>query len=359
MTDANDVVNPTSVGGLLAEEWTINPYASLPSFLEMILIEQATNSTQNLVASAMDAVEEKVSQHLLLTSHSDIEPPAQGRGSLQRLYSVARDYTTRTQFFFLYLLRKYKYELVGLLIYSLERQRLYSSSCATVSESLYGTKRVKLENGGKLTDLTDQDKTRVALLRSLIPYIQIKLDRMPMNKWGRILYIIARSVLRLANLGCRWRFLVGQSIFYDLPCLLLGHVVRRVAQSDLPSDANDNSSSGGLLSSNNNKRSMLYFVSASILVSWMTQIRAEWDNYKRQQHCRDASIVPPPPPWPSRGQSHDHCPICRKQRVLPTASTSGFVYCFQCILPHVQRHGTCPVTGVACPEERLVRLYEQ
>jgi peroxin-12 len=55
----------------------------------------------------------------------------------------------------------------------------------------------------------------------------------------------------------------------------------------------------------------------------------------------------------------DQCPLCHaRPRVQPAASSSGFVFCYKCILSYVRRHATCPVTKQPCSESRIVRLYE-
>ena len=53
------------------------------------------------------------------------------------------------------------------------------------------------------------------------------------------------------------------------------------------------------------------------------------------------------------------CLICMGQRVNPTAATSGFVFCYRCILLHVRAEGKCPVSGVKCKEEEITRLFEE
>jgi hypothetical protein len=70
--------------------------------------------------------------------------------------------------------------------------------------------------------------------------------------------------------------------------------------------------------------------------------------------------TPPPPSSgiPKHALPAHLCPLCRQPRVNPTASTSGFVFCYKCILQYVQTHGACPVTGRQCKEEQLLRLYE-
>ena len=52
------------------------------------------------------------------------------------------------------------------------------------------------------------------------------------------------------------------------------------------------------------------------------------------------------------------CPLCRRARVAPCASTSGHVFCYACLLSHVRVHGTCPVTGLACAAGQIRKLYE-
>ena len=60
--------------------------------------------------------------------------------------------------------------------------------------------------------------------------------------------------------------------------------------------------------------------------------------------------------------SKDLCPLCRRKRLHPVAiSSSGYVYCFHCIVTHIRTHGKyCPLTGLPCSEESssLIRLYE-
>lgn len=53
------------------------------------------------------------------------------------------------------------------------------------------------------------------------------------------------------------------------------------------------------------------------------------------------------------------CPICHRTRVNPAASTSGYVFCYRCIVMHIRTNGeTCPLTGMHCPESRVIRLFE-
>ena len=87
----------------------------------------------------------------------------------------------------------------------------------------------------------------------------------------------------------------------------------------------------------------------------------------RDGGLRERARLPiPPPPMPpcvlngadARLDKHS-CPICREPRINPTAATSGYVFCYKCLISHLRRQGEfCPVTGMPCPEDRVFRLYE-
>lgn len=81
--------------------------------------------------------------------------------------------------------------------------------------------------------------------------------------------------------------------------------------------------------------------------------------------------IPVPPPFPpavlpsfAEGNNDGlddkwRCPLCREPRINPAASTSGYVFCYRCLMLHLRNVGEhCPVTGRECPTSRVVRIYE-
>jgi peroxin-12 len=76
----------------------------------------------------------------------------------------------------------------------------------------------------------------------------------------------------------------------------------------------------------------------------------------------------PPPPFPrpckvGKGglippKDTSLCPMCRRVRKNSVAASSGYVYCYTCLLPHVREHKKCPVTLLRCTESDIIRLYE-
>lgn len=90
------------------------------------------------------------------------------------------------------------------------------------------------------------------------------------------------------------------------------------------------------------------------------------DETHRQRSSIATKLPIPPPPLPPNligdiDPSVDKwsCPICKETRINPTAATSGYVYCYKCIVSHIRNVGEyCPLTGMPCPERRVVRLFE-
>ena len=51
------------------------------------------------------------------------------------------------------------------------------------------------------------------------------------------------------------------------------------------------------------------------------------------------------------------CPICRNKCIDPTVSPGGFVYCYLCIVQELNNNTICPVSGLYCDANQLIRLY--
>ncbi|XP_014488016.1 PREDICTED: peroxisome assembly protein 12 [Dinoponera quadriceps] len=68
---------------------------------------------------------------------------------------------------------------------------------------------------------------------------------------------------------------------------------------------------------------------------------------------------PPPPNVPETALRYKGtCPLCHMpQRVHTVLMVSGFVFCYQCILPEIRENKRCPVTHYPATEDDLVRLY--
>jgi len=94
--------------------------------------------------------------------------------------------------------------------------------------------------------------------------------------------------------------------------------------------------------------------------------RNEGETNTEGESRRQPQLPIPPPPLPPNVMNEDDeiidkwsCPICKEPRINPTASTSGYVFCYKCLVTHLRQKGDyCPVTGMPCQENKVVRLYE-
>ena len=88
---------------------------------------------------------------------------------------------------------------------------------------------------------------------------------------------------------------------------------------------------------------------------------------RRNNNNNNKSAVPPPPPPPlleefkNKTIHPNTCPICdQKPLINPSVSTSGHVFCYKCLVLKVRDNGgRCPLTGMACEEEQVVRVFER
>jgi peroxin-12 len=434
-----DVINPAipaTTGALLAEEWTINPLATLPSFLEMFMMDEAAQSARKSLDAGMGMLQQRlqaqsaaaVAQNRHLQQQQQQQQQS-SKFSLPFLLALLKQSSAQFGLRVAKLLQKFGPEISCLVLYFLERHCLRSDACATISESLYGGRQAKLAQATKdrqrnLLPLTDRDKTRLALLVALGPYLRHRLllwykklkqqqsqpeqqtaSRSNLLQKLEKLFVWVYPFLHVSmsslDLAYQWRYLLGHSVFFHPYAHYLGLVVRRVTEEDTTSSQGSSSaastpaaasipaSSRASLPKNSPsvwRKGAILALSSAVVLSWVSHFRAEYQRQRQeqmllqqqqqqqQQHSEqnhestighnntiqnNLNIPPPPSSGIANHALPPHlCPLCRQPRVHPTASTSGFVFCYKCLLQHVQSTGKCPVTGRDCREAQLLRLYE-
>ena len=61
---------------------------------------------------------------------------------------------------------------------------------------------------------------------------------------------------------------------------------------------------------------------------------------------------------PSDKLSSKVCAICKETRKNPVATSSGYVFCYLCIVPIIRDKKHCPISHLPCSEQDLVRIYD-
>jgi hypothetical protein len=400
---------PESVGALLAEEWTIDPHSTLPSFLEMLMMEEAQRSAWHTLKSIMSYLQDRLDLWSQQSLSSGGEPSFGGR-----LYAILRA-PHALRFISEKILAPYGPEIRFFLVYLLERKSLLSSSSATIAEVLHGGRRVKLcstptthhadesnEQGSarqaKLLPMNRQDGIRLAMLVALGRYLMERGDwlhrklsddhRFPglslrLQKMFKFLYPFLFSTAKGLNLLQKWRYLLGESVFFDSYSRWLNLVVRRVVADDSlaaieVSTTSDSTSAPkapdvprifwqSTLGSPRTKKIALGLLTSAVGVSWIARLQLRRQQLRlRRQLIDDPKGAPSPQKaLPRHGDRSGevscpptHCPLCQKPRINATASTSGYVFCLACLTMALRSSAVCPITGKDCPESKITRLFE-
>mmetsp|Transcript_8960 Transcript_8960/g.10388 ORF Transcript_8960/g.10388 Transcript_8960/m.10388 type:complete len:445 (+) Transcript_8960:177-1511(+) len=218
------------------------------------------------------------------------------------------------------------------------------------------------------------------------------------------------------HVAYNFAFLIGKSMYYNPSLRILRQVVRRTTLADMNTNnkittttksTNLGAGSKNIAQSKTTINNQLTtsagaVLSVALLAGWIGQLKHEIRRRRRRQFVIEDSImyrnsnntttttttaggtnvvssthnditqgnvndsdvlVIPPPLQPIANNSHlsDRfmCPLCKQDRVNPVASTSGYVFCYRCIVMHIREHGQrCPVTGIYCNESQLTRIYE-
>lgn len=390
----------TQVNSLI-EECTIDPKSPLPSFLEMNLVEAATSAANKALSESVDAFFAYMSN----LGGPNILDSSNNKWDGKRMCRILSQLMMR--------FGPYRAEICCLLTYTIERQFFCSAKDAAVSESLYGLKRSKVLGGkeGRLGSMKKADKIRSALVFALGPYMRRKLDgyyererdrelsqeritsaegsnSVGRRKSGRHIFVYLYPFLRMTHEGSqlayRCTYLIGRSVYYTPYFHALGLILRRNAQEDVIEEPKSNE-----IKTRNNMNhhdlgkirnvafiTFLFALAAGWIAGlqrevrrrrrlWITQQLSEAKNTLLQSSSTSSEYPPPlPPPIVDDVQTqipsdYSLCPICSQKRVNPVAATSGFVFCYRCLVKHIREKGSfCPLTKIPIKEGQEIRLYE-
>lgn len=374
----------------------INPSSTLPSFFEMKLVEATTQSGKKSLLAVLDALVAQLRVRLSSSRHGTIK---------HSIYSVLHK-----------ILNGYKDEIQAMITFTIEHQIIHSKACATASESIYGLKRSRVQNGN-ISEMNEADRTRVALLLTVGPYLKKRMDEwyeryshesletfdstggVVLDRIGKLrtfvllVYPWFRLSCNSVDLAYKFVYLIGKTVHYSPSLHALGMVIRRITSSELSyPDANmptDRINPNGKDSSSTiikMKRLAAFSLASTLAVGWVGKLLKEIRKRRREEIARSLHqpqnftsshdhhpveerkglSIPPPVSPPSLNQSKisipmdkKRCPICHEPRINPVASSSGYVFCYKCIVLYMKEHGNrCPITGSTCTTSQLVRLYE-
>ncbi len=401
-SSSSPLINP------LLEESTINPSSTLPSYLEMKMLQATVESSRQALNTAIDALSQNMT--MLVNSNSTTHQDA---ALLLRLkYKILKIISI--------ILRKYPLEIQLLLKYSIERKALMSSSNSTLSEAMFGFRRSKVSHSQMLKALGKNDMIKTALLLSFGSYIDERLrryyqklrdsfiddggDNMSMTpreeiSIGKImkktfvyLYPFLHMTKEGLNIAYNFMYMINKSPYYSPTLHALGQIIRRTnmldnnARKQEPKHIIGQQNNSTTIQRIMNKAAgpVSFSLFSLFCIGWIGQFRRELRNRRRrlivgglennnlsrrnENYEYEKNKISVPPPVPSKRVEQNElnlsrnpalCPLCSEKRVNPTATCSGFVFCFRCISLFLRKNNhKCPITGMKCRESQLVRIYE-
>lgn len=173
----------------------------------------------------------------------------------------------------------------------------------------------------------------------------------------------AELVLDLSRVAYQFLYLTKQSQYHDTIFALLHMRLEKSRVVDAVASGGDVKTSGPGISS-------MHIIMAIIISLRVTEyVHNYTQSPEHQSQSLSARLAEPvklpsaparPPPAQgclSPPRDHSLCALCSEKRRDPCACSSGYVFCYLCILQYVREHGRCPITAMPCKEEEIIKLY--
>ena len=264
---------PDSTGALLAEEWTIDPRSTLPSFLERMMMEESRRSGWEALRSVFGVIEERISRMMIDSERQGTaDSDNDGVHTMRKIrFLLFRVWPRLVKAFFLRAIRQFGPEIRFIFLYAIEKTSLTRSK-ASISEVLYGGKRVKLGASNSsnkfertLQPIESRDSIRLAFFLALGPYLEERskfffrysqklcsllaasesssttsMRKKTLQTLVNIFWPLLRMTTKGTFLWFRWQYFLGRSVFFDPYSSFLNLVVRRTTMEDQSSQQIEN-----------------------------------------------------------------------------------------------------------------------
>lgn len=389
---------------LLAEEVTIDPSSPFPSFLEMKLVRETTIAGEKAIRTSIAAA---------IDHFNKIERTSRLGSIKQRIatllaHSLARYQSEIEMMINYFILRRSllsnSNSTLSETMYGLKRSRVSRDLSVVNLQEIDGVRAALLLCVGpymksRLDKYYERNRDQYGTLEALT--VEQRTNSEPSRfKQFRSLFIYLYPFLHMSHNGIQlayqFAFLIGKSSYFDVSQHFLGQIVRRVTLADINTAQNSQASAVKPFAEQipetvllRIKKAAAIGVTSALLVGWIGKFRQEmrrnrtrWiinrdagSGFEGQDRSSDmagnssSEVVIPPPPLPSSGKYFQDsvkpnsdprlCPLCLQKRVNPAASSSGYVFCYKCLVVYLREKGLkCPIVGMRCEESQIVRLYE-
>ena len=165
-----------------------------------------------------------------------------------------------------------------------------------------------------------------------------------------MLYKMTRSVQQISYL-----FSLSRS-YYPIHQLLGISYIRK---KDLITSTSSTTSTTTRSESNHVVTVLIISAFCIKIIELLTNV--ETDSSLDNEKSRRMMLPEPPPINNKSGQLYLEaplCPLCGQTRKNPSVSTGGYVFCYSCLSVYLSRFPYCPVTGVSCCVDDIIRLSD-
>jgi len=288
---------------------------------------------------------------------------------------------------------KYSDEIFYSLLTLIEGHHLWKYN-ATFAESFYGLYRRNFQ-GTTVDAISLRQKLASLALVVVIPYLSCKFEKLyqkvkeeslleqykkkPMQIHERMLFLLfpyVDSLMEASKFACTLCYIIN---LLDYHCITYAVLRIRLTYS---SQENEPQAASEMPTSISDAESLTVRIFRYIYQQFSSGVSfaighalpafvfflkfLEWwySSENGMQNTMNTLPTPPPPKdlkcekLKDLSLSPSQCPLCCQSPKNPTTlSKSGYVFCYACIYRFVDDKKQCPITGISCDLDSLVRIY--
>lgn len=269
--------------------------------------------------------------------------------SLNKSFKPAFDYLVNVLFernpssaMFSHLMLK-RNEAYFVLLFLVERHYLKEFN-SSFCENFYGLKRVLVNSSG--TALLPNSRKLTSLLELvLLPYACVRVPKL-------------MQAYELVSVAFQFAYMFKKSRYFSPAHYFQGITLLRLDADDMKKLAETNTASTKFSLVQKFANALRMAIVASAVVFKIAEYYYSNENRAMREANQVQMRVPPPPMRPNvRRVDLRLCPLCGDARVDPALSTSGFCFCYACLLKHVQVTPSCPITNQPCQVSEIRKVF--
>ncbi|KAI9188363.1 ubiquitin-protein ligase peroxin 12 [Blastocladiella emersonii ATCC 22665] len=227
-------------------------------------------------------------------------------------------------------------------------------------------REIKVESGAGLFDEEDSDSESDDGLDGSAPVSATERRKLVARKWFLKLYPWINAAYGSAHVVYQILYMFDLTRYYTPVLHLLGVEVTRLTPADMRAIQRESQRPRNSAVAQTAHVALEVLKVALPTAVFFTKF-VDWFFTTDLAKRADRDAAPPLPRAPPRLAPHPDgvalppsrrtCPLCRRAVVNPTATPTGYVFCYACVHRAVEERGECPVTKRAVRVDELRRMF--